>query len=392
MDKQLVFFASIIAIILISVSDATAIGISPGKVEINYDPATGIDFERPFFVRNNAGRDIVAKISLSESDLLEYAELSTTEIPLKPGASGGFTVRLRIPRGLTTNDFMGVNNLWIVATESVPDQDQLIVVRTSVATRIEVSFPYPGRYLEISSFSINAVNEGLESPFEFKVRSRGEEHASFTAKLEVFGRDNETLIVREFTRSEISPGETLTRGGTLPSSTFSPGIYPAKLTVFYDDKTITQDASLRIGEEEIEFVSFNPQELLYRTINPVRLTIESLWGEHFDNVYAEITLGPTTTRTPTERLPRFGTVSFNHYIDTTGIEPGKHDATIKVFFSGKTKEFPVPLTVLTEQETREIRGETQERSFNMIHFMIGLSILVLILLIVNILFLFRKKK
>ncbi len=390
--KKLFFASAFLLLALVFVSgDAEAIGISPASASVEYDSA-GMEVEVPYIVRNNAGRDIIGRIEL-EGDLAEYAELSASNIPLTPGSRGSFTLYLDLPPGLD-DEFVGPNDLRVIATESSPDEDEgLIVVRTSVVSRVRVHFPYPGEYLEISDFSVRAVNEGRDTSFNWEIISRGDEPTSFTARIDVFDVDDNVIISNDYSRIHLEPGERSRRTYSLETSDLSPGRYPAVLTVDYAGTSVNSSATVRIGEEDVELLSYRPEELLYNTVNQFSMRVENMWGEAFSNVYAEISLNGTTTRTPGERLPSFGTATINHYVDTSGLEPGEYDADITVFFGEHSKVFPVTFTILTEEETRALRGDEDEGTgITALHVVMALSVLVLILLIVNIIFLFKKKK
>ena len=354
---------------------AEAIGASPARVTVDYKD--GVDLNVPYSVRNNAGRDIVAEITLGGGSLAEYVSVNTQSIPIKIGQRGSFELTMKIPPGI---NLIGPQKLFIIITEDVPSGGGL-GTRTEVMPDIIVNFPYPGKYLEINRLEVKNINIGEDTTLNWGVISRGTEVTTFYGVFSIYDTQNNRVFTKEYPTRSINPGETMSVEEGLTTRSFDAGEYNATLTVHFDGKQVDTYTIFRIGTEDIELKSYT-KNLTKGIINPFSVVAENLWNGKF-RVYATINIQGVTATTPTMTAMAFSNVVLEQYINAQNLEVGTHEGTITLFFDDNEKSFPITVDVFEVEE---------ESSFAALILPIASIVIIIVLIVVVLFFAFKKKK
>src|SRR3989338_4769737 len=162
----LVIFALMLA------KDASALGISPGKKTIDFEPNLEKDITLTVF--NGEHSDFTAAI-FTRGELGNYIELQ--EAKLKFSSEDGeksFNYKIKLPEKI---DKPGPHTAEIVVreiSESGEGKDIVIGALVAVVSQLEVKVPYPGKYVTANLDIVNAKpNE--EVKFFLRVNNLGEE-------------------------------------------------------------------------------------------------------------------------------------------------------------------------------------------------------------------------
>ena len=374
-------------LLFVSPNPVLAVSVSPATVTVDYVPGERVVI--PLRLGSNLPGESYGVLEVINSSLSEYVSLETERVRLPDTGRVNVNAYLQIP---VLEGVYGRQSVRIFVTEVTPEQaEQMIVVRTGINFRIDIDFPYPGKYVEISRLSVPSIREGDQAGFEWSVISRGSESSDFSATLELFDGDGEVFDVKEYSTRFLAPRESHSESGVFDTSSFLPGEYDVVLSVLFDsDKHASRTATFRVGEEDVALKGFEPSELRYNSITPVRISVESLWADTFSNVYAEVSVNDRSSRTPSESLNAFSVVDLNHFVDTSGFEPGEYEALITVFFDGLQRDFSVPVTVLSEAESRARFGD-QDSGGSSVQVLLIVMVILVILAFINVLFMFLRK-
>jgi len=371
-----------IVLFCLSFSFVSAIGISPAKATINYEGpfSTNISYN----IRSNNNFPIVAGVELGGS-MLEYVTVYNDEIPLAPGASGSFKLNLDIPQD---HDYAGKQIVWVKAYEKEVDRgtESTIMVTTSASAAIVVYFPYPGKYIDIKTLKVENVKEGEDSNLEWELISRGEQDVTYGVEIEIFDSDDTVVITKEYARTNLKAGDTYGKKEVLSTKNLKPGRYNAILTLDYNGKSKSKEASFNIGEEDVELVDYTPKNLTFGEINKMKLSVKSLWNDDFDNVYATIKIDSAEASTPTATVTPFKTIKLEQFIDISGLNESEYDGMVTIFFADTSKEYPITVNIV---KPIVIVPEEPRKGISMLSITFILLALILIALVIVVL---RQKK
>ncbi len=378
---------SLLIALLFLPTAALGVSVTPPTATVQYAP--GEEIIVGINLRSNTPDESYAVLQVEDSLLSEYVSLESDSILLPQTGFIRTNIILNIPE---VEGVYGRNAVRVLITEVPAEQyEGGISVRTGVRFRINIDFPYPGKYLEFNPrLTVTDINEGETASYEWGVISRGEEAVSFTSSISVFDSENRSVFTRSFSEESLQLQERHVESGVVSGSdSFAAGDYRAVVNVSFDNQSITSAASFRVGEEDVELISYSPEELGFDRINPFEFTISNKWKHAFNDVYGIIQIGGVSIRTPSDTLPGFGDQTFSHYIDTSRLDPGEYDASITVHFGGNQKEFVVPITVLSEAETLARMGE--KPGWTTTQILITTLIVLVLLAFANVIFMLLRK-
>ncbi|MEK6925918.1 MAG: hypothetical protein AABW50_01425 [Nanoarchaeota archaeon] len=321
-----VFFA--FGIFIFSIEGIFALGVSPAKIEMNFEPGLEKDISYQVFGGNpNAELQIYAS-----GDLKNYITFDKTTLS---GEGGSFTAHLKLPDSL---EVPGRNFVYIGIGEKVDPELIQGQIGTVVAINvlINVYVPYPGRYLEVDLKSSDA-NVGEPVRFELNLESKGEEEINVSPAIQIYSGDKfvENLY---FSSRLIQSQEKIGLKKELDTSGYNPGVYRAVAVVDYG-VLARDEEQFRIGELKIDLINYTRQVGI-GGIRKFELEIQSGWNDVIDGAYADIYFSnqsgifgnfrtTTTTLTPWEKKKIDG------YFDSSGLSVGIYDANITLYYFGR---------------------------------------------------------
>ncbi|MEK6848948.1 MAG: hypothetical protein AABY01_00060 [Nanoarchaeota archaeon] len=310
-------FFSFLFFLLTFASTASAIGISPAIINLDYEP--NHEYTLDFLT---SGADIIT--TYVRGDLAPYAELID---PAQGTGARSFQVILRIPADL---DPPGKRTLLVGAIEEPPD-GAMVGGRAAIQAPVTLYVPYPGVYLE-TAFNAPTVNVNEPLPFTIHITNRGRDAvAHLTQSVTVIDADtNETVAFLEATPTTLAGINTELRTALVWNTTGRhAGTYFAEALIGYDGQSLKRTADFRIGNQFVRIINFT-REATARTINPFEIKIQSEWNSQFDDIYGEVTLNGTTFKTSPVSLEPWKQVSLLGYWDASQLEPGIYNAHVLI--------------------------------------------------------------
>ena len=177
--------------------------------------------------------------------------------------------------------------------------------------------------------------------------------------------------------------ETITFSPSFNTQKWLPNTYFTTATVWYDQKSKTDNASFMIGEQDITLLNYTRE--LYPGFSEFTILLRNNWGRELQNVYATISLNNSELlQTHVITLPPWSQEKIKGIVKVD-LAPAQYPGKIIIYFEDKTKEVPLLITILPQEE----KAAT---SFDVENSTLWISLLVLILIIIAIIGYFSWKK
>lgn len=391
-NKPLKLLLLCLLIVVITSYTVEAIGISPAKKVIGFEPKLTENYE--LTIVNNEGRAFEALIH-ARGEMSEYITIEDRVISFSADEESK-TIRysLSLPEEIGKP---GIHDADLVVTEFQVDTETsgtstVINAKQSVYSKLQITVPTPGKYAE-GSLNIETANIGEAIHITIPLFNFGTEsikHA--TAIIEIEKLDG--TKVATFATNEISL-ETKQQGDLKASWTadVDPGVYFARATIAYDDKQLTLENSFEIGKLKVDITKIDIAPFSLGQIAKFDIYLKNTWNQLLQNVYAQVSVLSQTGR----ELANFKTASVDlqprgegiitSYWDTAGVSAGTYELLVQLHYSGRTTEERVKATVSIDSivtsygGTAKVidKGEESGKSG-----MPLLTLLVIILVVVNI--------
>ncbi|MBD3209644.1 hypothetical protein GF367_04485 [Candidatus Woesearchaeota archaeon] len=334
-----------------------AIGVSPGRYDLNFQPDFEYDFS--FKVRNNQNNEIVVGARLHR-DLTEYCTLSPQEVSVPAHGLGEFIVHIELPHSIEDIEKPGRNILEIYFVEEAPG-GKGISARTGVVPWVVVDVPFPERYAEITRFSVSSVNQGNDAPGSFSIKNRGNENLSdIDVKITLFDNQATLLETLNYNNIAIEVSEEYEVSFTLSTASLPAQDYYASINMSYGDRFGSQETTFRLGDLDGEITRY-PRNITKQGIVPFDISVANHWdGDVFLSGQIAVP-GAGTVETPRALTKPFKTSILKSYIDTAALQPGPHNFTATITIedaeSGESNTFSEVMNVLViapEQEKEKL--------------------------------------
>lgn len=348
-------------------SASAAIGVSPAKYEINFEPNLKQVLTFNFFGDGDIPMDIYL-----EGDIKKYADLSTKYLE----GPGIVNVLLKLPSN--PDDLNpGNNRLLVGARQTSPPGVSVIGTIGEMRAVINLKVPFPGKYAILEFTTANA-KETEPIPMTFKIYSVGRESILTENKVEIFDFSNKKIDSVDIGRFIVHPNEIKDLSGYINSTNYKAGSYKTKGITDFQEGKAEIESGFRLGELFVNISNYTT-EIQRSIINKIDFNIESFWNDPLDNVYVTGTVLEYnfTFKTPSTRLESFQKQTLTGFFDT---------APIPI----EAKELKVNMTVYYADRSNEILGRLRfKQEINILTYaIIALIIAVLILGW----FVFRRRK
>ncbi|MFT4261070.1 MAG: hypothetical protein ACMXX9_01405 [Candidatus Woesearchaeota archaeon] len=359
----------VLLIILLALPNVIAVSISPGVTSIDYEPNKELEFS--FRISNAEGK---VAFRILDSPLSQYATLSHQEVTLEKGQVQTITVKLNIPSGV---ELYGVNSIRVEALKVV-ESEGLLAVTSGVRSRLEVQFPYPNRYLELTGLRIDGgiIGEGTDANALWNVINKGNEQISYYTRIQLLDPQGDTLYENELLQNNILAGQTHNNQYVLPTKDLRPGSYTLIKELFYDDQQIKRDIVFKIGEKNLS-ITGHTLRFKENRINEFFIEIRNEWNQEFTNIRAELKINDLSATTHPISLQRYPSQArLNGFFNAQNLALGQYDATITINFDdleGNTLQLIQKKPIMITDDL----GQTKSTNW----LIIGLYVLLIIAII-----------
>lgn len=392
--KRILFILAGLLIVL-TMQNVLAIGITPGRTTINFEPS--LHKEVSFSIINSEHKDMsvifMIKGELSESITLSqaYAEFSSSE------DSKSFTYVIDLPEQF---ERPGLHTADIVALEVPKDtvsEGAIIGATVAVVSQLHVYVPYPGKYVELDVDIIEA-SPGQFTMFIISVVNRGRLNIKrANARIEIYSKDK---LIDKIETEEIGllvgeRKEFIKKWDT----NVDIGKYKAKIILTYDGEERILEKDFNVGEAKLEIELITVKDFALGEIAKFNILVNNKWGEEIKDVrvnmivYGELGNTLAEIKTPNYDVPSLSKVEMIAYWDTEGMEEGIYDGKLILSYGKDKNEKNVKIKIT--EDSIEVTGLTGhviikgKGRFNSNNLLI---ILVIFLILANIVWFFIVKR
>ncbi|MBM3234286.1 hypothetical protein FJZ19_04305 [Candidatus Pacearchaeota archaeon] len=345
MNAKRGFIACILLLSLLECySVAASLGVGPASTYVNFQP--NINFSVNFFVRGPAPEQ---KIGLyATGDLKEYVEFDKTNMT----GPGTFSITVRLPDKISK---VGKNRLIIGAKEIGDEEISGIGTALAVEVLVEVFVPYPGKYAEISSFSVNDINLGEPINFQVDVANLGEQNITASVYVDIYGANKSKIETLNLGLSDIATQTKKLFKKILNTSNYNSGFYKAVATLNYGANETKIEKTFKIGGLFVNITNWT-SEFEAGKLNKFDIQIESFWNDKVSNIFAEVNITDKnnalldTFKTPSVSLSPWQKTNLSGYFNAEKIKAGIYKADISIFYEDKTTR------VIADIEVKEKKG------------------------------------
>jgi len=395
MNKK--FFLILAAVILLT-SGAFALGVTPGRTTINFEPGTEKAFS--FSVVNSEGKDFGLSFVV-DGDLGKYVTLSESTIQMgAEEASRKIEANLSFPFYLSPGAHYA--KIFVLERANAGSGETTVGAVVGVVTEVRVFVPYPGKYLE---FGVNILepDENGAIVFLLPAINRGSEDILRAfAVLEVFDLEGKKIATINTNEVAVPASERREFVGKLEEE-IPEGRYNLSISVYLDGDIIKVDRTLVVGEPLLDLREIRVSDFKLGGIAKFEVVAENRWNEPQTGVYTKLILYGSSGEIIAEFsspvqdvLPKKQAV-FSSYWDSLGVSKGTYDAVLLLGQGQKMSEKRFKLDVQDDRinviGVSYVISSNDSTTFKAGGIILLLVTAIVILIIINILwFLFIRKK
>ncbi|MEK6918588.1 MAG: hypothetical protein AABW73_00975 [Nanoarchaeota archaeon] len=410
--SKLLLTITIIVMMLVLLKNVSAIGISPGRTTINFEPNLEKDVSLTII---NTDKKTMTVVLYARGELKDYVQLSSQSVQFSEGEeTKTVNYKIRLPSNI---EKPGLGTAEIVALEvsketkiKTPDGEEIIVIdspainaRIAVISQLHVYSVHPGKYLDAGLDVIN-TDEG-EVKFIIPITSRGKIGiGEAQTTIDIYTSLNQKVATINTNKESLESQQTKELYATWKynKEEINPGKYRAVATTTYDGETAYSDKDFEIGNKNLEIESITINNFKLGEIAKFNILVNNEWSEPVKDVNVQMqvyneqgqTMADFTSQNyNVEGLTKKELVS---YWDTVGVKSGTYKGKLILKYEDKIIERTIEVTI--SNNAIEVAGFTGKAIFpsttkwNTQNVLIGIVILLVIINAVWFFLFLRKKK
>ncbi len=333
-------------LLVILSSNVSAIGISPDKLSLNYEPLA--EGELNVYVINTEDSEINASLTL-QGDLAKYFKVIEKSVEVQPKNTGSFTIGYKLPAVIDTP---GLNNI-ILKIRKNSAISQGLGATLGILSKIVVDVPYPYKYLEYD-FETKSVNEGEEINFDFNIQSKGVKNIfDVVSKIEVYdAHDLDNLVLElEGDKFPLVSGRNKATKIELNSSEIGIGDYFIDAYLVYDGiESKHVNETISVGYEDVDVLNYT-KRVISGGIKKFSVLLKNRWNYDVNKVYIESYLAkdnvPITERSVshTVDMRALEEVDVPVYLDVSELISGSYTLVMDIHYSDFVKQEKVEILI-----------------------------------------------
>lgn len=328
-------------VFLLVVSTASALGITPGRTTINYEP--GLEKEVSFSILNNEHNSAKVVLTL-QGELADSITLYENLIEFEPSEdSKQLKYKIKLPDSIALEP--GLHQAEIVAME-LPKQNSdgtYVGATVAVVSQVNVQVACPGKCIEADLSVLDAEENGTAT-FIVPVLNRGELGiGSARAVIDIYNLDyDQKASITTDTREIDSRGRTELSAKW--NVNVNPGNYLAKVSVFYDGETHNFEKQFTVGKNVLSIESILVNNFKLGQIAKLQILVENKFNQDLQDVFANLLVYNKNDqvmvdiRSASEAIPAQSKKELIAYWDTVGVKKGEYDGKIIVKYNGKSTD------------------------------------------------------
>ena len=392
----ILIFVTIIIFSINLISDVSALGISPGRTTIQYEPGQEKTGKISILNSEYKSMDIELEVKgeLKDSVVVSEEVLEFSSLDYSKEVS----YKITLPENI--KDKPGLHTAEIIAMENPGSKKQGTHVGATVAvvSQIYVFVSCPGKCIE-SDLQVQSDGTG-KSKFIVGIISRGQQKIEQAkAEIEIFSLSGEKINSIETNTDSIEPSARKELVGFW--NTKEGGDYIAKVKISYDEKIEEFEKQFSIGEQTLLISDIFVNDFRLGGIAKFIILIENKWNQELKDVYANLIVYNQQNqelgniKSASENIAPNSEKELVAYWDTVGIEEGEYNGKLMIKYNQKSADKNLVLKI--SESSLEVLGVGYAISpeggggFSLTTILI---IVVVLLLLVNLswFLLFRKLK
>lgn len=358
--KYILSIIAVIMLILISIHTVSALGVTPGRIVINFEP--GLEKTVTLKILNNEHKEFNAVI-FARGELSRYITLKQDSIAFKASEdSKEISYSLKLPGKIAEP---GTHQVDIVIRETgtAGEQGEISIgFLVSVASQLYINVPYPGKYIKADLDIIEAEPQE-ETSFYVPIYNLGEENIE-KVKVTVFILDKGKEI------ASVGSNEKAAKSGErieLAAGWFAnvtPGIYRAVAVVDYDNSTIKLERDFFVGKFLLKPLDIAVRNFRLGEIAKFSILVENIANIILKDAYSKILLnddkGKNIADIKSEPLDvePLSKKEIGAYWDTENVNKGEYRGKLILGYEDKSSERIIKTTVTENSIKTEIVGIT----------------------------------
>ncbi len=396
-----VSFLILLALLIALPLFASAIGVAPGHVDINYKE--GAEESVTIKIINREGAPV--RVTLGAMGELESGiKFPEPSFVMGEGETERLiTFKLSMPRVM---DKPGTHTTSIIITSTPESQSGAGGMTASVAVLCQLNLivPYPGRYAELTLHA-PLFETGERNSFVADVRNLGtEDLTEARLVIDIYGPGQEkvaSLSSEPFIlRAKESKPITIQWTPSVEA-----GSYRAEAALIFEGGNAADSIDITVGEMEIEFSDIQARPFKFGDIAALDIFIQSRWNQDIPGVYIDAKVEDmdgasyASYTTSTISLKPKEKQVLPVYWDTRSATPGDYVLKLVLNYMGKTQEQDVKLKVSLDKIETDwsgyvVSGIQSEEEKPIVKWMVLLSFIIAALIGFNIFLYvrFAKKK
>jgi len=393
--KFLVIGVLMMLIMLMSISSIFAIGITPGRT--NLDFAKGAEPEVEITVINTENKDMNVAFTV-EGELKDYVSISNDIVEFALGESSkSLKYKIKMPAGLSP----GLHTADIIAVD-LPSGESVdtITTKVSVVSQLYVRVPYPGKYIDVKLDIVSKEDSNLVD-FFIPIFSRGNEKIdSVSAVIDIYKGDEKVDSIETNKIGVEAGGRGELVGNWNPSA--APGSYKAVAKVDYDGKITEISEEFNFGAESLDVLGVTVNNFKLGEVARIQILVQNKLNDAISRAYANLKVFDSdlkeieNLKSEDYEIAPLENKEMVIYWFTEGLETGIYDSELKIDYDKDfiSKNFKIDVTddsmvfrgvgfVIAEQPSGKMNVMT------VLYIVIGFSVLINVAWL---LWWFRKRK
>jgi hypothetical protein len=344
----------IIAMLLL-VSIVTALGVTPSKKIIGFEP--GLEESGLLKIINSGQKDVSISIVV-RGELAEYIELNESKFEFSASDSDRFiSYIVRLPGGFES---YGQKIAEILVNELPKDLNGELVIGAlvTVVSEVHVDIPYPEKHAEAE---LNVLIDQADVSLHTVLKNLGEDRLENVKATMIVEKDGEEIFRKETLMSSVNKFE---RTEALEIVKLDKGDYLAKALVDYDGEIIELEKEFTIGELVSALgISVNEQFNI-GDVAKLSVLIENGHVIYIEDIIAELVLKDSNGNLVAKEISRTfslgasGQDLVDVFWDTKGISVGSYTGTLILKYNGKAVEKPVSINLYANRIEASFSGIT----------------------------------
>jgi hypothetical protein len=397
-SKFLLQLGVILFFLILSFRTANAIGITPGRVTLDFQSNMQKTIE--FRVVNNEHKDMKVMFGVI-GELADYINLNVKSVDFKANEeSKSFSYTVNLPESLLP----GAREAKVMVTDvpkELGENDVSIGAAIVTVSQLLVKVPYPYKYAEIR-LNVRESSVNGTTQFYVEVENLGVHDLVDTqAVIEVLSGTNEKLAIVKTDTKTIPAGKKVELVASWKAD-INAGQYRAVASLAYDEgKIANAEKVFAIGTLEIDVVDISVKNFKLGDIAKFDITVENKWSAVVNDVYAQLQIFDAQTqqianvKTASLDVPPLARQVLTAYWDTAGIREGTYSGKLLLNYADKVLERQLKTEITLNSIRVEIIGvgvtarataaETGRQNL--------MFVLIVVLIIINIAwFIYFKRK